>query len=89
MSTGADPFTTEWRLCDDEGMVSHNRHPTDDDVEGATYIETLNFLRPADAPYTGDPFACTGSAHLSGEHIRCTSPAHPRRSTTFAGGEPQ
>jgi hypothetical protein len=24
------------------------------------------------------PFRCTGHAHLAGEHIRCTSPAHDR-----------
>jgi hypothetical protein len=58
-----DAFTMEMRLCDDYGQ---------------TDLEKLNRLRylskyPA---YTGLPFACTGSAHLAGEHVRCTSPAH-------------
>lgn len=86
-----DPFTMELRLCDDDGMVSHNRHHGPGGPgTGATYLEALNFLKPVDRQYDGEPFACTGHAHLSGEHIRCTSPAHQRPSTTFAvGGEVQ
>lgn len=47
-----------------------------------TYRKLLNNLRArngnADArkPYEGEPFHCTGSAHVAGEHVRCTSPAH-------------
>lgn len=74
-----DPYTMELRLCDDEGMVSHERQDGHDGPgTGATYIETLNFLKPVDGQYTGEPFQCTGSAHLGGKHVRCTSPAHAR-----------
>lgn len=61
-----NPYTLELRLCDNEGMV-----------EGL-YIDVLNGLRVLGDHdrYTGPPFPCTGSAHLAGHHIRCTSPAH-------------
>lgn len=70
-----DPFTLEVQLCDDAGMVSNER---------VAYLKLLNNLRArngnpdARKPYTGEPFVCTGSAHLAGQHIRCTSPAHQR-----------
>jgi hypothetical protein len=48
-----------------------------------TYLERLNRLRNTTLGRRGDmsetieePFVCTGHAHLAGEHIRCTSPAH-------------
>lgn len=61
-----DPFTLGMRLCDNDGMVA------------GTFIDELNRLRALTRlePWTGDPFVCTGDAHLAGEHIRCTSPAH-------------
>jgi hypothetical protein len=78
-SDSSDPYTMEMRLCDDAGMVSHERHPSESNPEGgATYLEMLNYLKPPDRQYHGDPFECTGSAHLGGKHIRCTSPAHAR-----------
>lgn len=68
------------RMCDDEGMVSH------DIVEGAnlsasptlTYLRLFNNLhgQTRSGNPTWEPFHCTGSAHLAGEHILCTSPAH-------------
>jgi len=68
-----DEFTMNLRLCDDQGKVEGH------------YVGVLNHLRhlSGHAPYVGAPFACTGSAHLAGEHIRCTSPAHE-----VATGEP-
>lgn len=70
----------ETRLCDDKGRVSHEAvTPTNPLAPGLTYIQQLNNLRsrtPHAKPYEGEPFACTGSAHLAGCHIRCTSPAH-------------
>lgn len=58
-----DPFTTEIELCGADGLVD---------------LETLNRLRGLSGfePYRGAPFACTGDAHLAGEHVRCTSPFH-------------
>lgn len=69
---GTDPFTIERQLCNDDGLV-------DDE-----YLESFNLLRLATWPRACGPvtdaFACTGHAHLAGEHIRCTSPAHqPKR----------
>ncbi len=83
-----DPFTMELRLCDNAGFVSDER--VEDGSPGTvldpdlTYRKLLNNLRAhnsnpdARAPWEGDPFPCTGSAHAAGEHIRCTSPAHKR-----------
>lgn len=61
-----DPYTEEDRLCDDDGMVAGG------------YVERLNRWRVVGGlePYDGPAFPCTGDAHLVGEHIRCTSPAH-------------
>lgn len=72
-------FTMELRLCDDEGMVSHETAP--DCVPTKSYLDKLNMLRRHTKPFdehrpVDEPFPCTGSAHLAGEHIRCTSPAH-------------
>lgn len=79
--TGSDnsDYTLEMRLCDDDGMVS--RAQTEHGVTGLTYLDVLNNLRAHTSPQgehkrIEEPFACTGSAHLAGEHIRCTSPAH-------------
>lgn len=81
-----DPYTTEIRLCDDDGIVSHERvepgSPGTAFDPDLTYFKMLNNLRLANTdpdtrkPYKGEPFQCTGSAHLAGTHIRCTSPAH-------------
>jgi len=59
-------YTMELCLCADGGTVAGD------------YIGKLNRLRAlgGHAPYVGAPFGCTGSAHLAGQHIRCTSPAH-------------
>jgi hypothetical protein len=57
-----------------------------------TYLRLLNNLRAhngdpdARRPYTGEPFVCTGSAHLAGEVIVCTSPIH---AAAYAEGEPE
>lgn len=86
----SDEYTVAMRLCDDAGMVSHES--VDEDRKTAaladpklTYLDRLNFLRnltriaQGSKPETIDePFACTGHAHLAGEHIRCTSPAHAK-----------
>ena len=78
MST--DPYTMELRLCDDAGMVSNEAAP--DCQPAKTYLDVINTLRRHTKPFgehkpVEEPFACTGSAHLAGWHIRCTSPAHP------------
>lgn len=75
---------TDIRLCDDEGMVSDE--PVKPGSPGTlldptlTYRGVLNNLRAHTglAPYIGDWFVCTGSAHLAGIEFRCTSPAHQR-----------
>jgi hypothetical protein len=45
-----------------------------------TYLDVLNNLRRhtayGDFKPIIEPFVCTGHAHLAGEHILCTSPAH-------------
>lgn len=90
----SDEFDCAARLCDDQGMVSHERvdepHRPDE-----TYLERLNRLRSysgnpdARKPYTGEPFPCTGSAHLGGMHIQCSSPAHHSGGPlTVEAGEP-
>lgn len=76
-----DPYTTETRLCDDAGMVSDELvTPPNEFNPQLTYRQMLNNLRAHTglAPYEGEPYPCTGSAHLAREHIRCTSPAHIR-----------
>ena len=78
----ADPYTCSMRLCDDDGMVSDRRIPSLAGVSAErTFLDRLNNLRRNTLPYgdhrpVTEPFACTGSAHLAGEHIRCLSPAH-------------
>jgi hypothetical protein len=78
-----DDFTMATRLCDDDGMVSHEQIPGMNVGHEVTYLSLLNNWRARTARIRGDkskpvtePFHCTGSAHLIGEHIRCTSPAH-------------
>lgn len=70
----------ERRLCDDDGMVSE-QPCTEENLfaPGVSYLGQINNLRAHGGhPPVAVPFACTGSAHLVGEHIRCTSPAHIR-----------
>lgn len=84
-----DSYTMEARLCDDDGMVSDERvapgSPGTAFDPDLTYRKLLNNLRArngnpdARKPYEGEPFPCTGSAHVAGEHVRCTSSAHTRR----------
>src|SRR4051812_46773360 len=63
----------EMRLCDDDGMVSETSiHDTCLDY----LLQINNLRRHGGYPPVTEPFACTGHAHLAGEHIRCTSPAH-------------
>lgn len=81
-----DPYTMEVRLCDDDGMVSDERvepgSPGTQFDPDLTYRKLHNNLRARNTnpdtrkPYEGPPFVCTGHAHLGGEHIRCTGPAH-------------
>lgn len=82
----ADPYTMEVRLCDDDGMVSDVRvapgSPGTAFDPDLTYRKLLNNLRRRNrspdhrGPYEGEPFPCTGSAHVAGRHVRCTSPTH-------------
>lgn len=75
----SDAYTMEARLCDAAGMVSDERvEPPNAFAPGMTYLQQLNNLRrrSGHAPYEGEPFPCTGSAHLAGEHIRCTCATH-------------
>lgn len=77
-----DPYTQRVRFCDDNGMVSHEK--VEPGSPGAildpdlTYIKLLNNLRAwsGHPPYEGEPFTCTGDAHLAGEHFGCTNPIH-------------
>lgn len=66
-------YTLEWQLCDEEGIVT------------GPYLDHINHLRTYTQPFgehkpVTKEFPCTGSAHLAGEHIRCTSPAHALQS---------
>lgn len=80
-----DDYTMEMRLCDDAGMVSDT--PVEPGSPGTvinpdlTYLKLLNNLRARTGPLgehkpVTEPFTCTGSAHLAGEHIRCTNRVH-------------
>jgi len=85
----ADREPTHVRLCDDDGMVSDqpvDRVPFPGD-EGLTYRGLLNNLRAHTGlpPYEGEPFRCTGSAHLAGMLIWCTSPWHSGRISAGPG----
>jgi hypothetical protein len=82
MSAQEAVYTSEALLCDDAGLVSTERVApgapgTTFDPE-LTYLKLLNNLRAHTGlpPYEGEPFRCTGSAHLAGEHMRCTNPIH-------------
>lgn len=86
-----DPYDFDRRLCDDYGMVSEELY--DDGglglYPGMTYLGQLNNLRSHSGfPQVDRPFNCTGSAHLAGAHIRCTSPAH-HHPVTFPHCDPQ
>ena len=81
----SDSYTMELRLCDDDGMVSHVRvepgSPGTLLSPDLTYLQLVNNLRARTGPIgehkrVTEPFVCTGSAHLAGEHIRCTSLSH-------------
>ena len=73
--TATRNYTAALCLCDDEGTID---------------ILKLNALRALGGhdPYPDDAeIQCTGSAHLAGERIFCTSTAHRRAgmSGTHAG----
>lgn len=83
----SDEYTMEMRMCDDDGMVSHNPIEEKRDIPlldpNLTYLDRLNWLRNLTLRSQGEkndtieePFVCTGHAHLVGEHICCTSKAH-------------
>lgn len=83
MSAMSDPYTIELRLCDADGMVSHRPIQDESKTLDKSYLDRLNrlrnetLIRQGNKPQTvTEPFICTGHAHLFGEHIRCTSPAH-------------
>lgn len=87
-----DPYTLELRLCDDEGMVSHELAP--DCNPPKSYLDVLNTLRRHTKPFgehkpVTEPFLCTGSAHLWDRHIRCTSPAHQRPAQLVVIADPK
>jgi len=63
-----DAYTMALRLCDDDGMVTGEYR--------ATHAR-LRALGGHD-PYDGPDYACTGHAHLAGEHIRCASEFHAK-----------
>jgi hypothetical protein len=67
------------RLCDDAGLISHERTATPNGFDpDLTYYKQFNNLRRngGHEPFTGEPFACTGAAHLGPYVIRCTNPLH-------------
>jgi hypothetical protein len=76
----------ELRLCDDQGLVTDT--PVEPGSPGTaldpdlTYLKLHNNLRSRNSnpdirkPIKEGGWACTSHAHLGGEHIRCTSPAH-------------
>lgn len=78
--TGA--YTAEARLCDDVGLISDE--PVAPGSPGTTFDPELTYRRLLNnlrhytglPPYTGPSVPCTGSAHLAGEHFRCTNPIH-------------
>lgn len=70
--TNDDPYTLAMRLCDSQGYCQGEHLDVVNTLRGMT--PPLGEHKPVEA------FACTGSAHLAGDHIRCTSAAH-RRST--------
>lgn len=81
-----DPYTMDARLCDADGMVSHETvaDPQLLEAPGTTYLDRVHNFRARTYLAHGDrvpdridiPYGCTGHAHLMGEHMRCTSPAH-------------
>lgn len=77
-----DPYTMDAQLCDDAGLISDAAvaagNPGTILDPQLTYRQLLNNLRARTGlgPYTGEPFRCTGSAHLAREHVRCTNPIH-------------
>lgn len=73
-----DPYTWQTRLCDDDGLVSDEIAHSGPGLT-LTYLDVHHNLRVQTRPGCDritKPFHCTGSAHLAGMHIRCTSPAH-------------
>lgn len=77
----SNPPTWETRLCDDQGMVSHEVAVHVLGAAPISYLDAHNNMSAYHAygsypPLVTEPFFCTGSAHFGGMHIRCTSPAH-------------
>lgn len=80
-SPGPDerPYTMQIRMCDDDGMVSDE--PAPPYPLNLTWLQMFNNMRrylDLRSEEVTEPFHCTGSAHLGGQHILCTSPAHER-----------
>lgn len=75
-----ETFTMYGQLCDENGLISDEYAPASTMALGqhVTYRQVLNNLRAATSlpPYTGPALTCTGSAHLAGQHIKCTNPLH-------------
>lgn len=68
-----DPYTSERRMCDDDGLV------TGDYLVLHNYLAWLTYAaqgRPEEWKPIEGGWTCTSHAHLAGEHIRCSSPAH-------------
>ena len=75
----ADPIKI--RLCDEQGMVSHEQVPLPEGSQ-QTFIDRLNYFKTFSAnpdarkPYEGEPFPCTGSMSIAGDTIYCNNPFH-------------
>lgn len=79
------------RLCDDDGMVSDALIPPEENTLDTTWRERLNRLRAESRlrPYEGDPFPCTGSAHLAGFTMLCVTPIHDRDGAALTAPSPE
>lgn len=85
-----DPYDMDLRLCDDEGVVSHEAISEERDTLDPSYIERhLRLQRMTDRgreylkshpDSVKGGWCCTGHAHYAGLHIRCSSPFHLRAS---------
>lgn len=85
-----DPYTMELPLCDDSGMVSDEQVPGTDFSYLARHRHLQGMTKRGQEYLKAHPeigeksWTCTGHAHLAGEHIRCTSPAHQSLPSTMS-----